>query len=194
MKSNWVYIALIAVLIVIATQFWDTTPKLLAPESGESSETKIFPYAMIENPHSKHFDTEGNLSYEFVAKKLRHFRVKLDTISPGDYTLLDAIEVTLHTPKSTWFVSADEGRLSDAGNVLTLKSNVRIWRPLDDGGTTELLTTELKILPNEKWVSTDEAVSLRAPQSHLEAVGMKVDLNTKHIQLLDNVRGSHEPI
>lgn len=194
MKTNWLYIGIIIGLCFMVLQFWDRAPKLLLPEDEAQRERKIFPYAVIEQAHSKHFDRQGELSYEFVAEKLRHFRIKLDTISENDYTLIDTIKVTLHTEDSPWIVTADQGRLSDAGTTLTLSSNVRIWQTLATGGATELVTEELVIYPQEKIITTAAAVKITAPTGQLEAEGMTVDLERQHIQLKNNVRGFHEPI
>lgn len=194
MKNNGIYIGIVIVLTIFALQFWDSAPKLLNTPESVSTQYKKFPYAMIENAHSKHFDQQGLLSYEFIAKKLRHFRSSLDTISADDYTLMDTLQVTLHTEDSQWFVSADEGTITDAGNTLTLQSNVRIWQPMKSDGITELTTTQLVLHPNQKIVTTEEPVKISAPQGQINAVGMTVDLNTKNIQLKNNVRGYHEPI
>lgn len=194
MKNNWVYVAVIIALGIVFTRLWDSAPKLLSPDDAEQSARKSFPYAIIEAPHSKHFDVNGRLSYEFIANSLRHFRIKIDTISEGDYTLIDTIKVTLHTEQDPWFVTADNGRLTEAGNTLTLSSNVRIWQAQAEGAETELTTSRLVIYPKQKVVMTDQAVKIVAPQGELEAVGMVVDLETQHIELKSNVRGIHEPI
>ena len=194
MKNNWVYIGLIAILAFVAVQFWDSAPKLLNPDSTSLLPGERFPYAMIEQPHSKHFDENGRLSYEFIANKLLHYRLKLDAISDGDYTVLNSVELTLHTTDSDWFATATTGTLTNAGNTLTLQDNVRIWQPHEDGSLTELSTSQLVILLRQKMVSTEQPVTISAPQGKLEAIGMVVELETKNIHLKSNVRGYHEPI
>lgn len=194
MKYNWVYIGLVVALSVFALQFWDSTPKLLLQPDDEEALYKHFPYAMIDDAHSKHFDKQGALSYELAAQKLRHFRQRLDMISKNDFTSMDTLEVTLHTNDSKWFITADKGTLMDSGDTLTLESNIRIWRPLENGQSTELTTSRLLIRPKSKVISTQQPVTIVAPQGEINAIGMTVDLETENIRLLHQVRGHHEPI
>ncbi len=194
MKNNWITIGLIIGLTGFALYFWESAPKLLQPDPEAVQYAERFPYAMIEQAHSRHYNEQGLLSHEFVADKLRHFRRNLKQPSPGDYTVMDTLKVTLHTEQSPWFVTAEEGTLSKEGTVLTLKSNVKVWQLRSDGAITELTTSKLTLLPNNKVVTTEQPVTIRAPQGQLKAIGMTVDLNTQFIQLKSNVHGYHEPI
>lgn len=193
MKHNWVYISLAAALVVAAILLWDAPPQMLIP-FGDKQDPAQFPYAVIEDARSRHFDSEGKLSYEFVAKTLRHFRLDLSKVSEGDFTSLDAPQLTLYTGDAPWYVTADNGELSERGTLLTLWPNVRIWQEENPDEVTELTTTRLEIRPQQKVISTAEEVSITSPLGKVEAKGMTVDLDNKRIQLLNRVRGYHEPI
>lgn len=193
MKHNWIYISLVATLVISVVVLWETPPRILIP-FGAEGEGARFPYAVIENAHSKHFDPDGNLSYEFVASTLRHFRLDLSRVSEGDYTSLESPKLTLYTDGQPWYVTADHGELGERGTLLTLWPNVRIWQEENAGQITELMTTRLEIRPGEKVVSTDAEVKISSPQGRLDALGMRVDLENKRIELLNRVRGYHEPI
>lgn len=193
MKNNWLVISVVAALTVATLFFWETPPKLLLPDPL-SDEAQRFPYAVLDNAHSRHFDEAGELSYEFFAITLRHFRRDLSELSDEDYATLEAPVLTLYTEELPWYISAETGTLTDAGGLLTLNDNVRIWQEGEAQQTTELNTSVLHIYPSEKIVRTDEEVLITSPQGKLEARGMVVDLATKNIKLLERVRGIHEPI
>lgn len=192
-RHNWVYISLAAALVVAAILLWDAPPQMLIP-FGDKQDPAEFPYAVIEDARSRHFDSEGKLSYEFVANTLRHFRLDLSKVSEGDFTSLEAPQLTLYTDDAPWYVTADNGELSERGTLLTLWPNVRIWQEDNPSEVTELTTTRLEIRPQQKMISTAEEVSITSPMGKVEARGMTVDLDNQRIQLLNRVRGYHEPI
>jgi lipopolysaccharide export system protein LptC len=193
MKHNWVYISLAAALVVAVILLWDTPPQMLIP-FGDKQDPAQFPYAVIDDARSRHFDSEGKLSYEFVANTLRHFRLDLTQVSEGDYTSLESPQLTLYTDDVPWYVTADKGELSERGTLLTLWPNVRIWQEENSNEVTELTTSRLEIRPQQKEISTAADVSITSAMGKVEAQGMTVDLKNKRIQLLNRVRGYHEPI
>jgi lipopolysaccharide export system protein LptC len=194
MKYNWLYLSLVVALIALVLAVWETPPKLLIPFSEPTQRDKLFPYAVIEEAQSSHFDPDGHLSYEFVAATLRHFRLDLAQVSDGDFTGLETPRLTLHTRETPWYATADLGELSEGGTLLTLWPNVRIWQEEAAGQITELTTTRLEIRPRDKFISSDEEVVITSPQGRIEAQGIKVDLANKRIHLLNQVRGYHEPV
>lgn len=194
MKNNWLYIAL-AVALVVATVFiWDSPPTLLLPDAEPPNEADLIPYAVIDEAHSKHFNVDGSLSYEFSATTLKHFRLDLGQISEGDFTTLEQPLLTLYTDEDAWFVSARLARVTEQGSLLKLWQDVRIWQEKGTGEKLELTTDEILIYPIEKQVKTDSQVSIQSSMGSLKATGMVVDLDRKNIQLLNNVHGYHDPI
>ena len=195
MKNNWVVIAIILALVAATIFVWEKPPQSLLPLSGEEGPKRsVFPYAVIKDAHTLHFDEHGQLSYEFFAQTLNHFRRTQGESSENDFTTLSKPEFTLYSGDDIWYVTAEEGHVSQQGSMLKLRVNVKVRHPQDTQGETELLTSELIILPNEKVVKTDAEVKIISPQGVIEAVGMTVDLNTQKMQLLNRVRGIHEPI
>jgi lipopolysaccharide export system protein LptC len=194
MKHNWLYLTLVIALIAVVVAVWEAPPKLLIPFGEQAARDRLFPYAVIDQAHSRHFDPDGHLSYEFVANTLRHFRLDLTRVSEGDFTSLEAPQLTLHTEDVPWYATADSGELSEHGTLLTLWPNVRIWQKDEAEQVTELTTSRLEIRPRDKTISTDAEVLISSAQGRLEAQGLKVDLVNKRIHLLNRVRGQHEPI
>ncbi len=194
MKNNWFYIAVIIALVAATVVLWETPPQELIPLLDNEAEPELIPYAVIENAHSRHYDQEGALSYEFLAGVLNHYRLDMSTISEGDFTSMEAPQLTLFAEGNTWYITADKGKVTEFGAVLTLWENVRIWQPDLDNDNVELTTQKLEIRPRDKTVRTDQPVRISSGQGTLEAVGMTVNLNSETIHLLQRVRGYHEPI
>ncbi|MCR6650650.1 MAG: LPS export ABC transporter periplasmic protein LptC [Cellvibrionaceae bacterium] len=192
-KHNWAYISLTAALVVAVILLSETPPEMLIP-FGEKQDAARFPYAVINDARSQHFDAEGKLSYEFVASTLSHFRLDLNRVSEGDFTSLEAPQLTLYTDDKPWYVTADKGELSERGTLLTLWPNVRIWQEENPDEVTELTTSRLEIRPQDKMIATEAEVNITSPMGKVEAQGMSVDLDNKRIQLRNRVRGHHEPI
>ncbi len=193
MKNNWLYIAIIAGLVGVALLMWETPPQSLLSPGDDPGGGGPQTYAVIEQAHSRHYDAEGRISYEFVARTLYHFRYDLARVSEGDYTTLDHPQLTLYAGDRLWYLTAERGQVTEFGAVLTLRGQVRIWRP-DEDNEVELTTSKLIVRPHAKTAETDVEVKLQSPQGALEAIGMNVDLNTQQIKLNQSVRGYHEPI
>jgi LPS export ABC transporter protein LptC len=193
LRNNSVYALLVIALILGVILLWETPNKLLTP-FDELAPQNQFPYAVVEQAHTQHFDEQGKLSYEFDAKSLKHFRINLKHISAEDYTQLDAPEFTLQAEAAPWYATANNGTLTQKGELLTLWPNVRIWQTNKEGEIIELNTERLEIQPREKIIRTDALVQIISPQGRIQAKGIQVDLTEQRIQLLNQVEGYHEPI
>ncbi len=195
MKTKWLYITLIFALTMGVLALWDAPTQDITSEHKSIQSVSLPPYAIIADAHTQHFDQKGELSYQFVAKTLRHFRLNLSKISEGDYATLDSPQLTLYTQDGPWFITAETGKATENGAILTLWNNVRIWQ--NDNVTqqiTELTTDKLIIEPLKKVVRTMSRVEITSPQGQLESIGMNINLLSKRIKLHSQVRGYHEPI
>lgn len=194
MKNNWFYIALVVGLAAAVLFMWDKPPSMLLPQPDIFDESKLIPYAVIDQAQSRHFNEDGQLSYQFSTSTLKHFRLDLGEISSRDFTTLDNPVLTLYANDEVWYVSSHQGRVTEQGEVLKLSQKVRVWQEKTGDDILELNTEELLIYPNKKMIQTDQLVTIRSSQGAIEARGMVVDLEDKHIQLMSKVRGKHDPI
>lgn len=195
MKNNWFYISLICGLCLAVLYFWESPSQILKSWKISSTTDTHTPYSIISKAKTQHFDKGGKLSYEFFTETLKHFRLDLSKISEDDYTALESPKLTLYTNDGPWYVTALEGKATDNGNILTLWKNVKIWQNAEQNDQQiELLTDELVIEPVRKRIHTGSQVIIRSVQGQLEARGMEVNLLTRKIKLLNQVKGRHEPI
>ena len=194
---NWLYLALVCTLVFAAAMILDKQPNdARLPQEGDGSAFERFPYAVLHDARTKHFDDDGTLSYEFDAVTLKHFRAHSKKSSEQDYILITAPQLTLYGEPQPWLVTAKHGRVSDHGTHLELWDSVRVWQ--DKAGSnnerTELTTQRIDIFPNEKRIRTEEQVQITSPSGHISSKGLEVDIKKQRIILLANVRGVHEPI
>lgn len=193
---NGVYIVLISLITIGVVLLWDTRPELLNPLATPKSPFERFPYAVLHDAKTRHFDEAGILSYEFDAVTIKHFRADTDSSSDEDYMLITAPTLTLYGEPIPWHVTAKQGKVTKQGEELELWDDVRIWQatPESGSGSTELTTQTITIYPNEKKIHTEAHVHVSSPTGSLDADGLEVDMLKQHIKLLANVRGRHEPI
>lgn len=192
MKNNWLYIGVILVLVAATVMLWETPPQDLLPLGTDEEKPVAFAYATLEDAHTQRFDENGELSYEFNAKTIYHYRLSVDDSAPGDYTELVEPQLTLLSKGKKWLVSAERGILEQQGEILTLHRNVRILRPDPNEEDIELSTDQLEVYPQQKTAKTDHKVLIQSPNGAIEGVGMNIDLSTQNIQLLSQVTGHYE--
>ena len=193
--KNWLYISITCALIATILLLWDKNPELLNPLKQDNSSFERFPYAVLHDAQTRHFDDNGVLSYEFDAVTLKHFRVDMKTNSDADYALMVAPQLTLYSDKEPWKIMAKNGKVTEQGNKLTLWGEVQVRQLAPDGSyTTELTTESLDIYPSIKRLTTLEHVRVVSETGTVDADGLEVDMLTQRIKLLANVRGHHEPI
>lgn len=174
---------------------WDSNPNILSPKKL-SSPFERFPYAVLHDARTSHFDETGTLNYEFDAVTLKHFRADMQNSSDEDYMLITAPKLTIYGDANPWHVTAKQGKVMAQGEKLTLWDDVKVWQAanIKNEGAMELTTQTIDIYPIQKRIATDAHVHIVAPNGIVDANGLEVDMVTQRIKLLANVRGKHDPI
>lgn len=194
--KNWLYIALICTITGAMILLWESNPNILSPEQ-EASPFERFPYAVLHDARTSHFDDKGSLTYEFDAVTLKHFRADMQNSSEQDYMLITAPKLTIYGDSTPWHLTAKQGKVMAQGEKLTLWDDVKVWQSADmnnNNGTMELTTQTIDIYPIQKRIATDAHVHIEGPNGTVDANGLEVDMVTQRIKLLANVRGKHDPI
>jgi lipopolysaccharide export system protein LptC len=130
----------------------------------------------------------GNPAVRIEAERMRHF--------PDDLTIeFDKPHiVTLADDRPPIRVDAERGRSPETGDRTYLSGNVRIVR--DAEGTRPplvVLTEAATVLLEEKVVLTDQPVDIRMGANTLTGVGMRLDSETRQLQVDSSVRGRIAP-
>ena len=130
----------------------------------------------------------GDPAVRIEAVRMRHF--------PDDMTIeFDAPHiVTLTADRPAIRVDADRGRSPETGEKADLSGNVRIVRDADGTNPPLVVLTEAAtVLLEEKVVVTDQPVDIRMGPNTLAGTGMRLDSETRQLQVDSRVKGRIEP-
>ncbi|MCJ0825826.1 LPS export ABC transporter periplasmic protein LptC [Luteimonas sp. 50] len=113
---------------------------------------------------------------------------------PGDHTM------TMETPlfllpdseQHYWQVRAKTGWVSEKGNELRLRDDVRVDGP-PEGRKVEMRTQRLNVFPNRNVATSPVAVTITQPGSILRGRGLVTNLATRHYEIKSQVRIRHVP-
>ena len=131
---------------------------------------------------------EGDLVRKLTADSMVHY-------PDDDSTELvrPRLELYNNGPRP-WHVVADRGWVSGGNEVILLYGEVEIWRLQDDGEReVEVLTTDLRILPDEQYAETDNAATIRTRTTTTRAVGMRASFGVSRLELLERVTSRYDP-
>lgn len=130
----------------------------------------------------------GDPAVRIEAIRMRHF--------PDDLTIEfdEPRVVTLRDDRPAIRVAADRGRSPDTGEKTDLFGNVRIVRDADrDNPPLLVLTEQATVLLEEKVVLTDQPVDIRMGPNRLTGVGMRLDSQSRQLQVDSRVKGHIAP-
>lgn len=86
------------------------------------------------------------------------------------------------------------GWVNHNGSLLKLQGPVYIHRPaFGDTPATEMHTSDVTAWPKENRLETAAAAQIRQGTSTISGVGMRANLNNKHLELLDDVHSTLMP-
>jgi lipopolysaccharide export system protein LptC len=122
------------------------------------------------------------------AVQMRHF--------PDDLTIEfdEPRVVTLTDDRPAIRVTADRGTSPDTGEKTDLFGNVRIVRDAEgEHPPLLMLTQQATVLLEEKVVITDQPVDIRMGPNRLAGVGMRLDSQSRQLQVDSRVKGYIAP-
>ncbi|MEJ2417226.1 MAG: LPS export ABC transporter periplasmic protein LptC [Exilibacterium sp.] len=195
MPRNWFSLLALVALIFVFLILWESPPTRFLTESPETEATDKYPSAFMSGAQIIQYDVNGKVNYRFNADKLSYYQQNPAKQSDGDYTDINLPNIVLYSKEEAhpWHIKANYGYAKMAGDMVTFKENVRLWRKDSDNRTSELTTEKLVVNPQAQFAETNKPVIIIVPDGETRAVGMKADLKQDQIELLSQVRGVHEP-
>lgn len=129
-------------------------------------------------------NAQGQLQHRLEAESLSHF-------PQGDYVLLSNPRIAVHQADgSHWTIQASHGQLFEQEQEFMLRGAVQIEQHGSAQGV-RLETESLRLLPDQQFAESSEAVVLQMPGSRLEGLGMELYGKEQRLLLLSTVRGVH---
>lgn len=96
--------------------------------------------------------------------------------------------------QSVWEINAQNATAHHGGESITLLQNVRMHQDKSEHNEESTFTTEkIVYFPKTKLAVTSQKIRFQQPGKWVESIGMKANLENKHIQLLSQTRGAYEP-
>lgn len=171
-------IAAVIAMILYLTVFWDSNPPV-SLLTGSRDPNRVDLYA--EQIHGRKYDSTGKQVQELWAAAMHHF-------PEHNYSQLSTPKLqSLGNNGELWNTTAASGFLI-GDNEIELNQQVVI---IDQAKTMRFDTETLHYFPDRQQASTDVAVQLRRFDDVTTAVGMRVDLNSRRIELLHQVQSTY---
>ncbi len=152
-------------------------------ELGPDAEKRIDGF--IIGAVSTEYDQQGNPRHKLLSKRMDHY-------PSSDSTLLQEPDILIYRDQQPPIrILAEEGEVGPDNQEVFLRRQVSMVEQSDSGFSME--TEYLRIEPDNDYAETDTAVTLRHKTGQMRAIGMKAWLAEERLQLIENVRGFHEP-
>ena len=92
-----------------------------------------------------------------------------------------------------WHVISERAWVGSGNEIILLKGKVDIWK-YGVGGEKlyEIHTSEVKVLPKERYAETDKPAKIIGPSSVTDTVGLKVIFSEGRVELTERVRSTYE--
>lgn len=170
---------LVVMLLLAMLTFWlDRTINLTA--AGAAGPVTHDPDYVIEKFTLLRLSEAGEQRYTLTAAKMLHF--------PDDDTSLLAVPVLIQKQpgKSDLRIRAERGIVSPGGEKLDLHDNVEVFRasqPGDNGGDLRMMTSFLRVLPDDDRAETPARVVIDYGASTLSGTGMDLDNRYRQFKL-----------
>lgn len=173
---------LLVVSMVLALGYWNLAPDKQEDNTDNQADTSIIDY-YIGNGSTRQFRPDGTLNYEMTAIYTEHYKVTDTAFLDKPYGLLYKKGDT-ETP---WHISSKTGRVGPEGKVVDLIDDVVMVRTDENGETSRLTTTTIKLFPDKKYAETQQPVKMENAGNITTGTGMKVYADEGKVHLLSNV-------
>lgn len=164
------------------------TLKQLSDEQEETErKERHVPDFYLENFSAVSMDENGDRHRQLMAEFKGHYP---DT---DTYELEKPYMILYHPSRPAWHVRSERGWVSSNEEVLLLLGEVHIWREDGAGGRAlDIVTRDLRVLPESDYGETDKPVVLRTPTTESRGIGMRAYLDQRRVELLSRVRTVYE--
>ena len=92
-----------------------------------------------------------------------------------------------------WHIVSEKAWVSSGNEIVLLQGKVDVWKTDNLGKKVyEIFTSEVKVIPKDKFAETDMPAKIIGPSSKTDSVGMKVRFLEGRLELMDRVRTIYE--
>lgn len=143
--------------------------------------------AFAENVVVTLMDKKGKPHAELHSPKIVHY-------SLHDTAVLTEPHFILYSEKENpWHTTSLRGKATHGIEKVELWERVKLHQEPGPKNKDLTITTEyLIVYPHKKFAETPEAITLKEPNTVVNAIGMRAYLDTKRVELLTHTRGIYE--
>ncbi|CUS47429.1 MAG: lipopolysaccharide export system permease component LptC [Idiomarinaceae bacterium HL-53] len=181
---------IIAIALVATYLLWQprsTDDDSLQPETVE----QILPDFTAENLVSRLYETDGALAHRIRASRMSHFSQQglTELIEP---VYLSYLRDLPENAGNLWQISAQTGSFFE-GETLELIDHVNVTNLSEIGYIDNITTEYLKIDLVKQEMVTDQPVLIEGPQFTIRGIGIRVDLESQQLELIEHVETIYYP-
>lgn len=187
--KNPLMAVVIAAALIIFVIFWDSPPEVFLSKKKTALATLPKANSYMVNSETHKFNKQGVEVFVLNTERGQFFQTQNEFIM--DKPRIQANSETLGEPP--WRLTANSGTVSDSGEQIVLRGDVRAWQDATSG-ETQFDTSQLTFYPNRNFAETDQKVTLLSPGSNVSGKGMKADFDQKTFQLLSSVKSKHHAV
>ncbi|HET7369874.1 MAG TPA: LPS export ABC transporter periplasmic protein LptC [Gammaproteobacteria bacterium] len=181
----WLTLLLLAVLAGATTWLLRQINPAAQPPAEAASHA---PDYYFEGATLTQLNTNGELESRLLSELITHH--------PDD----GSVELT--APRFTWYgnnagenppwhVVAEHGTIPAGGDVVHLRGHVVVTHPTESGETLKILSPTLDVFTEKQVARTPDPVRILRGPSHVNAVGMVIEMKQNHMRLKSAVRGTY---
>lgn len=176
------------ILLILSISLW-----VITQVKGDRSKTTLIsnasekPDFYFEGFFVRSFDENGKNEFLIEGDKLSHFPTKKQT------EFNDNIFTYYGTEVNPWVIKSKNGFAKDNNSLITFNGDVTIDK--DETESTEYVhikTADLFVKPNIGIATTKSFINIDTNNSNINGNGMNVNMKKDQLEILNNVKGTHE--
>jgi lipopolysaccharide export system protein LptC len=175
-------IALLGTFLAAVILLW-TSDEPSPPDTVKSAMEE--PDSYLVNGVYREYGVTGELNSKMSTRQGVHF-------PDSDEGIFSSPDILIYQEDRTpWTIKASQGQYLSKQEQLVLKGNVVIEQLQGDVPVLNFQTDELSLYTKTKYIVTDRPVKISGAEGLTSAIGMKVWVNEKRVELLSNVKGTY---
>ncbi len=174
-------------VLLVGTTAWTSFTYYQPPLLKIAAQVTV-PDAIMEGVNALIMDQYGKPTMKILTPKLLYYKA-------ADATHFISPALTLYRKSSQpWQVSANVADATSGMDHIDFRENVAIHHAADESHPATFIKTEhLRVHTITQTAETDDLITLTQPNILMNAIGMRADMTTGHIQLLSQARGEYFP-
>jgi len=183
LSRYWLLVPLL--IIAIVARDWVEAPVVAEDEETiDMKDTRSDYY--LEEFITRKFASNGSLEYELHGQSLAHY-------PEDDHSKIIKPIMTMHRPAASWHLVSSEGRFDTNPDVLTLQGDVTMQRLSNQDESITITTRDLQVETDNNRVTTDQAITIKAANWRLDAIGLQSAIDEGKLTLVSQVTGRYDP-